>query len=163
QRAELKRELSREAVATPAVVGAPRMGDATWVRPRLVAEVEFTEWTSDGRLRHPAFVGLRPDKSPMECVRETPAEPSTPPPAPAAGRARSPARASRRPPPPAPAAPSAPPSAARVALTHPERLLYPRDGITKQDLAGYYEAVAAPLLRALADRPLALEHWNDGI
>jgi bifunctional non-homologous end joining protein LigD len=50
-----------------------------------------------------------------------------------------------------------------VSLTHPERLLYPRDGITKQELAGYYEAVAEPLLRALADRPLALEHWNDGI
>jgi bifunctional non-homologous end joining protein LigD len=50
-----------------------------------------------------------------------------------------------------------------VLLTHPDRLLYPRDGVTKQALAEYYDTVAAPLLRALADRPLALEHWNDGI
>jgi bifunctional non-homologous end joining protein LigD len=50
-----------------------------------------------------------------------------------------------------------------VTLTHPDRLLYPRDRLTKQDLADYYQAVAVPLLRALADRPLALEHWNDGI
>jgi bifunctional non-homologous end joining protein LigD len=50
-----------------------------------------------------------------------------------------------------------------VALTHPERVLYPRDGITKQDLAAYYAAVSEPLLRALAGRPLALVHWNEGI
>jgi bifunctional non-homologous end joining protein LigD len=50
-----------------------------------------------------------------------------------------------------------------VALTHPERVLYPKDGITKADLADYYAAVVEPLLRALADRPLALEHWPDGI
>jgi bifunctional non-homologous end joining protein LigD len=50
-----------------------------------------------------------------------------------------------------------------VKLTHPEKLLYPRDGYTKQDLADYYAAVAGPLLRALADRPLALQHWPQGI
>jgi bifunctional non-homologous end joining protein LigD len=50
-----------------------------------------------------------------------------------------------------------------VKLSHPERVLYPRDNITKADVAAYYEAVAEPMLRALADRPLALEHWNQGI
>jgi bifunctional non-homologous end joining protein LigD len=48
-------------------------------------------------------------------------------------------------------------------LTHPERLLYPRDGITKQDVADYYAAVAGPMVRALEGRPLSLEHWNEGI
>jgi DNA ligase D-like protein (predicted ligase) len=43
---------------------------ATWVRPRLVAQVGFTEWTRDGRLRHPRFLGLRDDKAPEEVVRE---------------------------------------------------------------------------------------------
>ena len=57
--------------------GAPRMRDATWVRPRLVAQVEFTEWTDDGKLRHPSFQGLRADKLPEECIRETPAAPGT--------------------------------------------------------------------------------------
>lgn len=44
--------------------------DARWVRPELVGEVVFTEWTPDGRLRHPSWRGLRPDKAPAEVVRE---------------------------------------------------------------------------------------------
>lgn len=49
---------------------APRLRDATWVEPRLVAQVGFTEWTRDGRLRHPRFLGLRDDKPAEEVVRE---------------------------------------------------------------------------------------------
>jgi bifunctional non-homologous end joining protein LigD len=49
----------------------PDSREATWVSPRLVGEVAFTEWTSDGRLRHPAWRGLRPDKSPDEVVPES--------------------------------------------------------------------------------------------
>ncbi len=49
----------------------PRAGPGThWVRPELVAQVAFTEWTRDSRLRHPRFVGLREDKRPEEVVRE---------------------------------------------------------------------------------------------
>ena len=44
---------------------------AHWVTPELVGEVAFTEWTRDGRLRHPTWRGLRPDKSPAEVVRES--------------------------------------------------------------------------------------------
>jgi bifunctional non-homologous end joining protein LigD len=62
-----------------------------WVSPKLVAEVRFSEWTDDGRMRHPAFLGLRPDKKPRECVREI-AEPRPATRAPA-GRARSGRRA----------------------------------------------------------------------
>ncbi len=51
---------------------APRLRDATWVAPRLVAQIGFTEWTRDGRLRHPRFLGLRDDKAPEEVVREWP-------------------------------------------------------------------------------------------
>ena len=42
----------------------------TWITPRLVAEVKFTEWTSGGEMRHPAFLGLRQDKKPMDVVLE---------------------------------------------------------------------------------------------
>src|SRR5437868_6806462 len=73
QRAELKKALSKDAIDVPPARGAPRMRDAHWVQPRLVAQVRFTEWTADGKLRHPAFQGLRADKSPEECVREKPA------------------------------------------------------------------------------------------
>jgi len=47
---------------------APRMKDATWVKPKLVAQVAFAEWTADGKLRQPVFLGLRRDKSPRECL-----------------------------------------------------------------------------------------------
>jgi ATP-dependent DNA ligase len=51
--------------------GLPRKG-AHWVEPRLVAQVGFAEWTGDGKLRHPRFLGLRTDKSPKDVVRERP-------------------------------------------------------------------------------------------
>ena len=56
----------------PPFADAPRLRSATWVEPRLVAQVGFSEWTRDGRLRHPRFVGLREDKDPSEVVRERP-------------------------------------------------------------------------------------------
>ncbi len=69
-RRALFRALERDRVATPAVADPPRMRAARWVTPRLVAEVAFTEWTADGKLRHPSFKRLRDDKRPEECVRE---------------------------------------------------------------------------------------------
>ena len=125
----LREELAKDVVPKPMVKDAPRIKDATWVRPRLVGQVSFTEWTTDHRLRHPSFLGLREDKGVSEVVKESPV-----------------ARA-----------------ASRVTLTNPDRVLYPKDKITKKDLVEYYEAVAEPMLRALDDRPLALEHWNQGI
>jgi bifunctional non-homologous end joining protein LigD len=74
-RHDLARRLEPDRVESPPVDGAPRMRDARWVTPRLVAEVAFTEWTSDGKLRHPSFKRLREDKRPEECVREKPATP----------------------------------------------------------------------------------------
>jgi len=71
-RRDLYRELEKDREDAPAVAGAPRMRAARWVAPRLVAEVAFTEWTADGKLRHPSFKGLRDDKRPEECVRERP-------------------------------------------------------------------------------------------
>lgn len=155
QRGEFQRTLSADRISAPAVTGAPRMKGAVWVKPRLVAQVRFTEWTADGRLRHPAFLGLRPDKKPMECVRERPMsdgkkstsksakKPSTSKSSKAAGRRKA--------------------GAPEVALTNPGRILYPRDKITKQDVADYFLAVSEPIVYALDERPLALEHWNDGI
>jgi ATP-dependent DNA ligase len=51
--------------------GRIREPGAHWVRPKLVAQVAFSEWTRDGKLRHPRYVGLRTDKKPDEVVRET--------------------------------------------------------------------------------------------
>jgi bifunctional non-homologous end joining protein LigD len=50
----------------------PDEGNTTWVKPKLVAEVKFTEWTAAGEMRHPVFLGLRTDKLATEVTRETP-------------------------------------------------------------------------------------------
>jgi bifunctional non-homologous end joining protein LigD len=71
-RRELLRRLEPDRVADPPAAGAPRLRAARWVRPRLVAEVSFTEWTGDGVLRHPSFQRLRDDKAPEETAREKP-------------------------------------------------------------------------------------------
>ena len=132
----LKDTLSKDIVPKTDVKAAPRTRDATWVKPRLVGQVAFTEWTGDNRLRHPSFLGLRDDKSPEEVVRERPQKQES--------------KAKPKP-------------KATVTLTNPDRLLYPRDNIRKTDVADYYTAVAEPVIRALKDRPLSLEHWNQGI
>ena len=152
----LKDELDKDVVPKSDVKDAPRVRTAVWTKPRFVAQVSFTEWTGDHRLRHPSFLGLRDDKGVKDVVREkaigAPASSPAGPPA-----SRRPVAAGRR------QASRRDGSAPRVTLTNPDRLLYPRDKFTKQDIADYYEAVAAPMLRALADRPLTLEHWNQGI
>ena len=75
QRAEIGKKLDRIARPTPAFEVRPRapgLSEARWTEPKLVAEVEFTEWTSDGSIRHPSFQGLREDKNPEEVRRELP-------------------------------------------------------------------------------------------
>jgi len=71
-REELWRKLCNLRVKEPPVSHPPKMKGVRWVRPKLVAEVAFAEWTRDGKLRQPSFQGLRSDKTPEECVRERP-------------------------------------------------------------------------------------------
>jgi bifunctional non-homologous end joining protein LigD len=175
--------LSRDVVPASPASDAPREKAATWVKPRYVVQVSFTEWTEDNRLRHPSLLGIREDKGVDEVVREravpagsratrgergTVKRETAAAPVPK-GTARKGAASQKT----AAADRSSSASPARnvaaaaqpatVTLTHPERILYPKDKLTKQDLAGYYDAVAEPMMRALRDRPLALEHWNQGI
>jgi bifunctional non-homologous end joining protein LigD len=71
-RHQLREMLERIRVDEPVAVDAKRRPGAVWVKPRYVAQIHFTEWTADGRLRHPTFQGLRTDKKPEEVVRERP-------------------------------------------------------------------------------------------
>jgi bifunctional non-homologous end joining protein LigD len=85
------RQLERP--TSPFVRGTPAGRGHQWVEPRLVAEVRFSEFTRDGGIRHPSFLGLRDDKRPEDCVRETPVVASgSGAEAGGAGRAASPAR-----------------------------------------------------------------------
>jgi bifunctional non-homologous end joining protein LigD len=70
---DLRKRLAPLATNVPPVADVPREHSraAHWVRPELVGEVVFGEWTRDNRLRHPSWRGLRPDKAPGDVVRES--------------------------------------------------------------------------------------------
>ena len=155
--ASLRTKLDALARATPPFSNPPRGAEARrahWVRPGLVAEIAFTEWTDEGTLRHPSFQGLRGDKKATRSGARAPSADA----AAARGRRRAPgAGATRR----AASTVLASRQAARttahgsgarstaiagVTLTHPDKVLYPEAGITKRDLALYYEAVADRIL-----------------
>jgi bifunctional non-homologous end joining protein LigD len=134
---------------------------ARWVEPQLVAEVKFSEWTHDGRLRQPSFQGLRLDKPAREVVRErAAAAPESP------RRARTHAARPPADPPPRPLAATvrvATTVVAGIRLTHPERVLYPDLGLTKLALARFYEAIAEWIVPHLAGRPLSLVRCPSGL
>jgi bifunctional non-homologous end joining protein LigD len=145
-----------------------RMGDARWVRPEMVVEVSFTEWTKDGHLRHPTFQGVREDKAAAEVRRETPGAPVKAPTA-ESPRQSGPQRqglslprsaAPRRP---MRARAGEPVEIAGIALSKPERVLWPDAGLTKLDLARYYAAVYDWMRPHVADRPLTLVRCPEGI
>jgi len=124
---------------SPFHVGTPTGRRHHWVEPKLVCEVGFTEWTQDGGIRHPTYLGLREDKRPEECWRERQAEPD------------------------ALRLPQSSGSSRRVKVTNPNKVFWPDEGYTKADLIGYYEAAAKFLLPYLRDRPLVLTRYPDGI
>lgn len=75
QRSELKNKLDRFSRETSPLAVVPRdpgLRETRWTEPKLIAEVVFTEWTSDGSIRHPSFQGLREDKYPGDVIREQP-------------------------------------------------------------------------------------------
>jgi len=124
--------------------------DAVWVKPELVAEIEFRGWTADRHVRHAAFKGLREDKEPGEVVREA-----------AAGDAQSKsprAGSGKR----TSSSVSGEGVVAGVPLTHPDRILWEEQGITKQGLAEFYEEIADWILPHVIHRPLALVRCPSG-
>ncbi len=127
---------------------------AHWVKPELVGEVAFTEWTHDGTLRHPSFQGLREDKRARDVVREQPAH-LAPSGDDAPASKTKPRQATPR-------APAGPDSVAGVVITNGAKLLYPEAGITKRDLADYYAAIADWIVPHLRDRPLTLVRCPNG-
>jgi bifunctional non-homologous end joining protein LigD len=112
-----------------------RKGDVVWVEPKLVAEVEFAQWTHDGHLRAPVYQGLREDKEPEEVHRE---EPVAPPP--------NEVRKGRR----------------LLKLSNLDKPFWPDEGITKGDLLDYYRRVAPALVPHLRDRPFTMRRYPDG-
>ncbi len=153
--------LARKEKPVAALPKGTAIHDVHWVTPKLVAEIGFAEWTGDGMLRHPTFIGLRADKAASEVVRESPQSPAIAPPAaddpPAA---HSPAANSRAAKP--PSASGGATSIAGIRVSNADKVLYPDAGISKLDLARYYEAVAEWALPHLGCRPLSLLRCPEG-
>jgi bifunctional non-homologous end joining protein LigD len=140
--------------------------DVTWIKPELVAEIKYLEFTPDGLLRAPVFVALRGDKDPKECVREG-----------QEGKDDQEYKeykedggdvqhkASKGPllPKDSPVEVTLDIDKHRLKLTNLNKVFYPGEGITKRDVINYYDAVAPFILPHLRDRPLSLKRYPNGI
>jgi bifunctional non-homologous end joining protein LigD len=141
--------------------------NAHWVKPTLVAEVEFTEWTDEGKIRHPSFQGLRRDKRATSVVRENP-HPSTP--RTSGTRTRGTTRipststsSSRRTPSTFSTTRAERPVVRGIGISHPERVMYERPPLTKLDVAQYYERIAEAMMPHVDGRPLTLVRCGEGL
>ena len=155
---------TRPPVALPA---DERRKDVVWVKPRLVAEVEFRGVTHGGLLRQASFKGLREDKPAKDVVRETPAAAAAMPQRQAVRRSAAPKAAKATPK--TAVAPSKPARGGRpsgevagVRLTHPDRVYWADAGVTKEDLAAYYAGVWDVMAPHVVNRPLAIVRCPDG-
>jgi bifunctional non-homologous end joining protein LigD len=133
-----------------------------WVKPELVCEVKFREWTEDGVLRFPIFLGLGEDKPAREVRREGAGA------APSPDETQKPLSGGRQPPERATgqgahAPRSETPAPPSLKLTNLNKVYWPDDGITKGDLIAYYREIAPVILPYLRDRPESLNRHPNGI
>jgi len=157
-----------------------------WVRPELVAQIKFTEWTADAKLRHPVYLGLRDDKKPADVHREEKPE--------VRGSSFDGRRQARRTPNVARRTPNAArrmpdaeprttalleqlsalehakrdgtltlPDGEQLAVTNLSKVFWPKEKLTKGDLFRYYARVAPAILPVLADRPLVMKRFPNGV
>ncbi|MGO4394598.1 DNA ligase D [Variovorax sp. M-6] len=141
--ADIKARLDKQASDQCPFGEKPAGVKAQWVRPALVCEVSFGEWTREGRIRHSVFQGLRSDK-PAAQIRRERAEPTDA--APAGAGARKGARRSMD-----------------LRITHAERVIDKKSGITKGELVAFYDQVAEVMLPHLKGRPVSLVRAPEGI
>ncbi|HVH58422.1 MAG TPA: DNA ligase D [Vicinamibacterales bacterium] len=144
---------------------------AHWVKPELVAQIRFTEWTADQKLRHPVYLGLRDDKRAADVAVEKPG--------PRAASHRTEHSARRTQPRDATASDVVAqlraledarrdgtielPGGGRLGITNPHKVFWPKLTLTKGDLLRYYATVAPLILPAVADRPLVMKRFPNGI
>lgn len=143
---DLKKRLDAlKADASPFAAAVPKGKGLVWVKPELVGEVEFRSWTSDRIIRHASFQGLREDKPAEEVVQEKPKAPT------GASKAK----------------PASTKSAGTVQtvvkLSHPDKLLWPEEKISKQGLLEHYALVWPRMQQFVVNRPLSLVRAPDGI
>jgi bifunctional non-homologous end joining protein LigD len=118
----------------------------TWVKPELVAQVKYANWTQDNRLRAPVFLGLRDDVAPGDAVPE--GEPALKGAIPDLSSAKE---------------VTAQIGGHTLKFSNLKKVYYPDDGVTKGDVLHYYDAIASLILPHLKDRPLSLKRYPNGI
>ena len=134
-RAELEKiKAAKPKLSKPMAAGTEK--GVVWAEPQLIAEIEYREWTHDGLVRQSSFKGLREDKPPEEVSLES-----------------TPAKASAK---------RSAADATGIVLTHPERILWPEPGITKQGLADFYAGIAEWILPHIGGRVLSLVRAPSG-
>jgi len=139
---ELKERMEPlETAKAPVEVPRPDRKGAHWIKPKLVAEINFSEFTDDGILRHPSFVALREDKPASEVVREMPKHLN-----------KSEKKSER---------PTA--ESFGVEISSADRVIFPKDGLTKGELADYYAQIEPLIMVDVARRPMTLIRYPQGI
>ena len=148
---ELADRLIKISAATPVLTRADTVGLGAgewrlvhWVKPILLCEVSFTEWTADGRIRHPSFQGLREDKSASQVKKETPVAAVTKATANEGTKAKNFV-------------------VHGITITHPDRVISNIGQITKGALAEYYAAIASLMLPHIVRHPLSLLRCPSGV
>lgn len=159
QRGELKKELNVIKEAPFGELPKEVARGAVWVKPALIAQVEYAEITSSGLLRQASFKGLRFDKDPKEVVEESPAhsEEEEPDRVSRSKRARGPLKRKET------SKAKEGEAVGGILITHPEKRMFSKPEITKLELARYYEAVAERMLPHIKGRPLSLVCCPSGI
>lgn len=136
---ELKQRLDHLQCETSPFDKVPKTNmPVTWVKPKLVCEIEFTEWTDDGQMRHPIFLGLRDDKKPEVVKKEVIVHPPD---------KNNIIILNRH----------------RLTLSNPDKIFWPDEGYTKKDVIDYYLAISKWILPYLKDRPESLLRHPNGI
>ncbi|MEH6564313.1 MAG: DNA ligase D [Halopseudomonas sp.] len=150
------KKLARKTPALTSTQGVPQAGAVNWIKPELICEVEFAEWTQQQRVRQAAFLALRSDKPAKDIVQEQPtAAAQLQAPEAAAGRAQKSSDGG-------PGA-AAPDRVAGVQISHADRVIDTRSGYRKGELAAFYDSIADWVLPHLKGRPVSLLRAPEGV
>lgn len=189
---ELHSKLKKLEVKMPPFETKPKEPRVHWVKPQLVAQIKFSEWTETGSLRHPVFIALRDDKDPKTVARETAGaltpkkgrkktekvvEDSTAEPVEKKPAAKQKATdktdketAKNAPAVNKPKTKKGKPAKAdteydkkKIEVTNPDKIFWPKEGYTKGDVIDYYDKMATYLLPYIQNRPQSLKRTPDGI
>lgn len=130
---DLEKKLKKLVRKTSPFAQPPKLAGVSWVKPEWLAQVKFSQWTASGRMRHPVFMGLRQDKPAQKVARETPVDAKLV------------------------------IEADDVPISHPDKIYFPKEKITKGDVIAYYNQMSGLILPFMQDRPQSLRRTPNGI